>query len=851
MSWCGSSPAGICGIARLYSEKNGDVSSDLNGLPELKWNDYWRPPLTLGNNVCSPQLGNQEAIFNLLVGKHVAVRDETIAERETLCKVMSLVEKGDIHFCQSKGHDNRCTTTFMGHTETKLGRGYDRDLTPFGTAAVQELKSSLMETNTGCSQKPTMYPLNWDGVEQHKSSTKSIFIWEHTDKKHHDINLDGSLGEITIRSGLCYGQPSILRLSMKLVSAEPTGEVLKNGKQKYRTLEQKIGHCDILLCGPMSWYIMDEIGSGRHYGWSMKDKVSGKKKFVVIFHSTHRPSESDPSPITTRGVLLLDRTFDSYQVSRNYVDSAIRGNTPLLDFGNSISLPPFIDDRVKLAEWINGILQKTVVYVPPKSEKDDQKVVDILMSDSEYFEDLCSLTNASLYNSFIGKNISSFPTLCMISHNRWLGIKSLLLSALEEKVLEEGISEYEFAGFPIAKSSRKGNKVLNQLAAIVRSIISLDTSGELEVSLHPEGNAGERWMRFVEAFDLIDNNCESLLSKIEMLDAIKDIDRMPSGYRDKDIVRLSKAVVAELKLLIDPHHLETQSIVEDVVKNTWADLNDTSNRPAGHTSAKKNTSKKKSAPKKKMLASKPTKSGSDKPKKSAPKKQKAAKNSDAAVPRKCSAPNHGEEESPGNSKPSPIKKRKSIIIRVDKKKEQKDVNDTRPAKRQKKMNDDKPTKQCSSCGGLKKKHSFAVKEWNKDGECNVCTKNKAKLAANQEKAAGQASLPSKSTDDKPTKLCARPKKTVIPPPPGRVIPAPPGKLGLTLMDKTDLPEGMYGGTYISHVHTHSVLAQQVSIGDSIISIDGKDVSQHNVVEISSILSYKASNPVRVLVVGDC
>ena len=44
MSWCNTAVAGIAGIERLYSVNNGDVSVVLNSLPELKWNDYWRPP---------------------------------------------------------------------------------------------------------------------------------------------------------------------------------------------------------------------------------------------------------------------------------------------------------------------------------------------------------------------------------------------------------------------------------------------------------------------------------------------------------------------------------------------------------------------------------------------------------------------------------------------------------------------------------------------------------------------------------------------------------------------------------------------------------------------------------------
>ena len=571
MSWCNTAIAGLAGIERLHSENNGDVSGVLDSLPELSWKKYWRPPTGMGHE----QLGNQKAIYNLLVGKHVFIRQETKEERVTLCKIMSLVESEDIHFCQSKGKDKRCTTTFMGHTETKLGRGYNRDKTPFGNATVLELQDSLMRTNTGCSRNPTMYPLNWRGVsspgadwtydERRKDST---FIGEHADQKHHDIKLDGTIGEITLRSGLCYGQPFILRLQMMLVTAVPTGKTLKNGQLQYATRKQKIGQCELLVPGPMSWYIMDEIGSGRHYGWSMIDELSGKKKFVVIFHSTHRPS--DPSPFTTRGVLLLDRTFDSQQASRSYFDSAILGNTPPLDFGASIALPPSIDNRDECANWIDRILQKTTVFVPPQQEKDDQKIVDILMSDSDYFERLCGLTSLTSFQIFMKANMNNFPSVPVdLCKNRWVNIKSLLLSALEEKALEGGMSKDEFALFPIAKS--KGNEALSRLEAIVRSIISLDRSGDLQVSLHPEGNAGERRMHFVEALDVINNNCDSVFSKIEMLDAIKGTGHMPSGYSDEDVVRLSKDIVAEIKHLVDPHHLETQLIVDNVVSNTLVD----------------------------------------------------------------------------------------------------------------------------------------------------------------------------------------------------------------------------------------------------------------------------------------
>ena len=67
--------------------------------------------------------------------------------------------------------------------------------------------------------------------------------------------------------------------------------------------------------------------------------------------------------------------------------------------------------------------------------------------------------------------------------------------------------------------------------------------------------------------------------------------------------------------------------------------------------------------------------------------------------------------------------------------------------------------------------------------------------------------------------------------------------GLTLEMK---PGGV--GALVQSVHNNSVLAQQISKGDSIISMDGKDVSQMNSKEISTILESKASNVERELVV---
>ncbi|KAL3826679.1 hypothetical protein ACHAXA_001202 [Cyclostephanos tholiformis] len=64
--------------------------------------------------------------------------------------------------------------------------------------------------------------------------------------------------------------------------------------------------------------------------------------------------------------------------------------------------------------------------------------------------------------------------------------------------------------------------------------------------------------------------------------------------------------------------------------------------------------------------------------------------------------------------------------------------------------------------------------------------------------------------------------------------APPGKLGIILANRTDLR-----GTVVSGVRTSSVLADKVSPGDRIIAIDGEDVSQMNVKEITTIMARKS------------
>ena len=69
-------------------------------------------------------------------------------------------------------------------------------------------------------------------------------------------------------------------------------------------------------------------------------------------------------------------------------------------------------------------------------------------------------------------------------------------------------------------------------------------------------------------------------------------------------------------------------------------------------------------------------------------------------------------------------------------------------------------------------------------------------------------------------------------------------LGLKLEMKTG---GV--GALVQSVHIGSDLAQQISKGDSVISIDGKDVTQMNSEDVSKILDSKAGDAERELVVA--
>ena len=77
----------------------------------------------------------------------------------------------------------------------------------------------------------------------------------------------------------------------------------------------------------------------------------------------------------------------------------------------------------------------------------------------------------------------------------------------------------------------------------------------------------------------------------------------------------------------------------------------------------------------------------------------------------------------------------------------------------------------------------------------------------------------------PSSIARRNKVTVV---------TPPGKIGIILANKADTK-----GTVVSGVRTTSVLAEKVSPGDRIISIDGEDVSRMTVSEITTIMARKS------------
>jgi len=71
--------------------------------------------------------------------------------------------------------------------------------------------------------------------------------------------------------------------------------------------------------------------------------------------------------------------------------------------------------------------------------------------------------------------------------------------------------------------------------------------------------------------------------------------------------------------------------------------------------------------------------------------------------------------------------------------------------------------------------------------------------------------------------------------------APPGKLGVVI----DRP---FGSVPIVHaIKDTSVLADQIRVGDKLLSVDGEDTTSLSAIEVSKLISMKADRPSRLLV----
>ena len=71
--------------------------------------------------------------------------------------------------------------------------------------------------------------------------------------------------------------------------------------------------------------------------------------------------------------------------------------------------------------------------------------------------------------------------------------------------------------------------------------------------------------------------------------------------------------------------------------------------------------------------------------------------------------------------------------------------------------------------------------------------------------------------------------------------APPGKLGMVI----DTPNG--GNPIVHVIKDTSVLADQVRVGDRLLSVDGEDCTVMTAMQVSKLISLKSEKPARVLV----
>lgn len=73
------------------------------------------------------------------------------------------------------------------------------------------------------------------------------------------------------------------------------------------------------------------------------------------------------------------------------------------------------------------------------------------------------------------------------------------------------------------------------------------------------------------------------------------------------------------------------------------------------------------------------------------------------------------------------------------------------------------------------------------------------------------------------------------------VDAPNGKLGMVI----DTPSG--GAPVVHAIKDSSVLADRVTVGDRLISVDDEDTTALTAMQVSKMISKKADNPSRILV----
>jgi hypothetical protein len=75
-----------------------------------------------------------------------------------------------------------------------------------------------------------------------------------------------------------------------------------------------------------------------------------------------------------------------------------------------------------------------------------------------------------------------------------------------------------------------------------------------------------------------------------------------------------------------------------------------------------------------------------------------------------------------------------------------------------------------------------------------------------------------------------------------IIDAPPGKLGVVIDTPND------GAPVVHAVKDSSVIADQIQVGDKLISVDTDNVTNMTAIKVSKLISRKSANPVRKLTI---